>query len=229
MAGDLDCVVCRHKKLADIDAAQTSGVDELTIAQKFGVTKVALRRHLNHKSIAAGNGPIVQHVANVIELRPCPICNHAKRVEIDVGIARGETWVNIGRVHGVPGSAVRIHAEKCLRDALRRSSDDAALKAAVKTAKERCAKLLATAETLIERAAADDEASYRDRAALITAAKGALELLGRFSGEIGPAAEILVIDSPRWKRIEAKIAEALVPYPEAAKAVAKALQDMEAA
>lgn len=230
VAADLECVVCRHKRVADIDAAQARGVDELTLAQHFSVTKVALRKHLSHKSVDAGNGTIPLRPANVVELRPCAVCSHLKRPAIDIAIARGETWTNIGRLYALSGSTVRSHAEKCLREALRSSPDERSiLKAAAKTARERCHSLLATAEQLIERAATDEEASYRDRAALITAAKGALELLGRFSGEIGPAAEILVIDSPRWKRIEAKIAEALVPYPDAAKAVAKALQDLEAA
>jgi hypothetical protein len=63
----------------------------------------------------------------------------------------------------------------------------------------------------------------------VTAAKGALELLGRFSGELGQASEVVIVESPKWKRIEAAIAQALTPFPEAAAAVSKALAEVEAA
>jgi len=99
----------------------------------------------------------------------------------------------------------------------------------VANARARCLKLVGQVEALIEQADGDEDISWRERAALITAAKGALELLGRFTGEIGPAAELMIVESPKWKRIEAKIAEALAPYPEAAAAVAKALEELEAA
>lgn len=231
MAPELDppCVVCRHKKVVDIDVAQSSNIDELTIAQRFGVTKVALRKHLSHKSAEAGKGALPNRAANVVELRPCPVCTHGNRSAIELAVASGLSWLDIGRVHGISGSSIRVHAEQCIKDTLRRASQEAATKQANKSVKERCRDLLAVVEQLIQQAATDEEASYRDRAALITSAKGSLELLGRLTGEIGPAAEILVIDSPRWKRIEAKIAAALAPYPEAARAVAKALEDMEAA
>ena len=39
----------------------------------------------------------------------------------------------------------------------------------------------------------------------------------------------MIVESPKWKRIEATIAKALAPYPEAAAAVAKALEELEAA
>ncbi|EYF00199.1 Hypothetical protein CAP_1093 [Chondromyces apiculatus DSM 436] len=61
------------------------------------------------------------------------------------------------------------------------------------------------------------------------AAKQVLELLGRLTGEIGPTAEVTIVDSPRWKRIEGAIAGALASFPEAAAAVSKALAELEAA
>jgi hypothetical protein len=225
MTGERDssCVICRHKRIQDIDFAQAAGEPELSIAERFGVTKIALRKHFNHKTVEAGGKPTpTQQPSNVVELRPCPVCAHPKRQLVDAAIATGDTWVKIGRSFLLDPTAVRTHADKCLKGALRRSpGGDGELRGAAATAKERCRALLVKVENLIDQAESDDEASYRDRAALVTAAKGLLELLGRFTGEIGPGTE--------WKQIEAAIAEALTPYPEAAKAVALKLQAMEAA
>ncbi|WP_437567896.1 hypothetical protein [Sorangium sp. So ce542] len=241
------CVVCKHKKLAAVDAALQAGEDVIKIAQRFGITKVALRRHDAHRtketpscsdSPAATGAPSPgqEKASNVVflpRLSPgpstCPICVHAKRAAIEASVAAGDTWKTIGRHHLVDAGAVRLHAEGCLKGALRRTGGSEDDLKAVANARARCLSLVEKVELLVREAVEDEEASWRDRAALIVAAKGALELLGRFTGEIGPASELIIVDSPKWKRIEAAISKALAPFPDAAAAVAKALADLEAA
>lgn len=241
------CVVCKHKKLAAVDAALSVGEDVIKIAQRFGITKVALRRHDAHRtketpscsdSSAATGAPSSgdEKASNVVLLRrpkpgtsTCPICVHAKRADIEVSIAAGDTWKTIGRHHLVDAAAVRLHAEQCLKGALRRTGGSEEDLRAVANARARCLSLVEKVELLVKEAVEDEEASWRDRASLIVAAKGALELLGRFTGEINSNTEVTIVDSPKWKRIEAAIAKALAPFPDAAAAVAKALADLEAA
>lgn len=227
------CVVCRHKKRTAIDAAHRAGDDEIRIAQRFGVTKVALRKHAAHLAPETPQNEekapkIVPFRSLTRPLGTCAVCSHPGRAGIEASIAAGDTWTAIGRHHLVDAKAVREHAEGCLRGALRRVGGEADVRAAA-NARARCLTLVERVEVLIQQAEADEDVSWGDRAKLITAAKGTLELLGRFTGEIGPAAELVIVESPRWKRIEASIAAALAPYPEAAAAVAKALGDLEAA
>jgi len=228
------CSVCRHKRVAEIDALQQGGADydELKAAQKYGVTKQALRKHAAHRAEEAAKPG--KALAEALLPSPdsavasCPVCTHAKRADIEADIAGGDGWPKISRRHQLDAGAVRAHAEGCLRGALRQPGTEAELRA-VANARARCLKLVEQVEALIEQADSDEDISWRERAALITAAKGTLELLGRFTGEIGPAAELMIVESPKWKRIEAAIAKALAPYPEAAAAVAKALEELEAA
>lgn len=186
------CVICRHRRISEIDAALDAGVDELDVAQRFRVTKAALRKHAAHRGEAAKEGASQpEQTAQVIPL-PRPTRPAASTPAMEPDSAAGD------------------------------------LKA-VANVRGRCQALVERVEALIERADTDEEISWRERAALIVAAKQVLELLGRLTGEIGPTAEVTIVESPRWKRIEAKIAEALAAFPDAAAAVAKALQDIEAA
>ena len=226
------CIVCRHKRVGEIDAARAAGADELEIAQRFRLSKQALRKHAAHRAEeAAKPGKTLTEAllpSPDSAVASCPVCTHAKRADIEADIAGGGKYTTVGRRHQLDAGAVRVHAEGCLRGALRRPGTEAELRA-VANARARCLKLVEQVEALIEQADSDEDISWRERAALITAAKGTLELLGRFTGEIGPAAELMIVESPKWKRIEATIAKALAPYPEAAAAVAKALEELEAA
>jgi hypothetical protein len=142
------------------------------------------------------------------------------RSDIEGAIAANEVWSKIGRHFFIDWAAVKAHSDTCLGSTLRGAKGDA---------RARCLLLVERVESLIVAAETDEFASYKDRASLISAARGTLELLGRFTGELGPDREIVVVESARWKRIEAALAEALAPHPAAAAAVAKALQALEAA
>ena len=230
------CSVCRHERVAEIDALQQGAeYDELNTTRKYHLTRQALWKHAAHRAKEREEAakPGKTHAEAPLPspdsaVASCPVCTHAKRADIEADIAGGGKYTTVGRRHQLDAGAVRVHAEGCLRGALRRPGTEAELRA-VANARARCLKLVEQVEALIEQADSDEDISWRERAALITAAKGTLELLGRFTGEIGPAAELMIVESPKWKRIEATIAKALAPYPEAAAAVAKALEELEAA
>lgn len=233
MAGDpktLDCVVCRHKHVSAIDAAQEAGDHEIQIAQRFSVTKVALRKHAAHKAAQSASAPKTHPSppSNVVPLRSCAICRHDRRSEIEAALAAGDVWSKVGRHFLVDAKDVRGHAVHCLKGAFKRigREDDPN---AVANARVRCLALVKQVEELIEQAINDDEASYSDQAKLLSAGQRLIESLGRFTGEIGATVEVNIVESPKWQRIEAAIAQALAPFPEAAAAVVKVLEELETA
>lgn len=233
MAGDpknSDCVVCRHRRVSAIDAAQEVGDDEIKIAQRFGVTKVALRKHAAHKATQAAAAPPTHPSppSNVVPLHPCAICRHDKRAEIEADLAYPFDYATVARRHALDTKDVRRHTVDCLRGAFKRAGGGDDLKA-VANARVRCLALVDRVEELIEQVVHDDEASYSDKAKLLGAGQRLIESLGRFTGEIGATVEVNIVESPKWKRIEAALAQSLAPFPEAAAAVAKVLAELEAA
>jgi hypothetical protein len=69
-----------------------------------------------------------------------------------------------------------------------------------------------------------DKVGLRDWAAIASARTRALEVLARVNGDLSPSDEDKIARSASWKRIQSAIAEALRPYPDAARALAEALE-----
>lgn len=233
------CSICSHPKRGEIERAHASGADDLETAQHYEVSKAAIRRHAGHVTAAEeaeASATPRPAVAAVIPLRPatpspaplppaCPICAHTKRSEIDVAIVAGEVRSKVARRFLVDAASLKAHAE-CAKPL----DNGVTLRApAGEDTKARFERLARMVEEQLTKACADDEARWSAKAQMFTAAKGCLELLAKLTGEIGPEREIVIIESPRWKRIEQAIAKALAPHPVAAKAVASALAELEAA
>lgn len=90
--------------------------------------------------------------------------------------------------------------------------------------RELALRLAGKATSLLDRIEQDEEASYRERAAVMTAVLQTLRLLAMCESD-----EEKLLRSPHWQRLEEKICEALQPFPEAADAVSKALNRSNAA
>jgi hypothetical protein len=215
------CVVCRHKRVADIDAAQERGDDEIRIAQQYGVTKVALRKHAAHRQAAPDiatasvePGPIASPLA---ALPACPICAHPKRAEIDTALSAGDVPSKIARHHLVDIEALKEHSAKHLTPARREKGQKA---------KDLCDDLVRRLGELRQQAEDDEDASYNDRVRIHSAETKAIELLARLNGELGPTDEARILQTIQWRRVEARLLEALKPYPEAALAAGKALEEL---
>lgn len=232
------CSICSHPKRGEIEHAHASGADDLETAQRYEVSKAAIRRHAGHVTAAEeaeASATPRPAVAAVIPLRPattspppapaCPICAHAKRAEIEAAIASGEVRSKVARRFLVDAAALKEHAN-CAKPL----DNGVTIRApAGEDTKARFERLARMVEEQLTKACADDEARWSAKAQMFTAAKGCLELLAKLTGEIGPERELVIIESPRWKRIEQAIAKALAPHPVAAKAVASALAELEAA
>jgi hypothetical protein len=206
----VECVVCRHKRVSAIDAAQEAGEDDIKIAQRFSVTKIALRKHATHKASAAEASPSAETPpspppktsslpSNVVPLHPCPICRHEQREAIEEALGAGGTWATVGRHFLVEAKDVKRHALECLGGAFKRPAVD--IDKAAANARARCLALVQTVEQLIEDVTNDDEASYSDKAKLLSAGQRLIESLGRFTGELALTIdESRIVASPAWKR-----------------------------
>ena len=54
-----------------------------------------------------------------------------------------------------------------------------------------------------------------------------MELLGKLAGELKDAPTINVVLMPEWRQLQAAVLNALAPHPDARRAVASALTDIE--
>lgn len=249
------CSICKSAKRADIEAASSQGQQSLAVAQTFRVSVRALEKHMRqHVGLApeaspsppsapAGTQPAPPVPAsaessNVIAFpggrRPeadpvpapapiCSVCVHEKRGDIEAAIAKGDVFSAIARRFFLVAEDVKKHSAVCTKGELRRQASKVA-----GDARAECAALVERVKARVQQAE-DDGEDAKAWAAVAAQLRGAVELLGKFNRELGPDVEINIVQSPRWKKIEAAIAAALVPFPEAGKAVAKALEQVEVA
>lgn len=155
--------------------------------------------------------------------RPCTICTHPQRAELDAALAIGtESNRALASQFAVTEQALRRHKEKHLPAQLVKAqaasevaqADD--LLAQVRGLQGRTLAILKTAE---------DQADLRTALAAIREARGNLELLGKLAGQLHEQElRIAVVTaSPDWLRLRGAILMALDPYPDARLAVVGAL------
>ena len=160
--------------------------------------------------------------------RPCTVCNHPERREIERAAAKGEATAAIAR-----------RFAQVSRRSLDRHLDSHAPKAMERAAMAIGGRDLAAGLGLNEEAADLFDRTVRilDRAEVANAlpvalmaireARGNLELLGKFTGKLKPEAAATSLNvflaGPSWAAVEAALATALAPHPAAAEDVGKAL------
>lgn len=153
--------------------------------------------------------------------RPCNVCSHPERIEIDRLLVNGMAAAAVARQFGLVGRTVLRHADKHLPETLQAAAqrDDEAREldvlAEVKALHRRTLRILD---------ASDD--SPRTGLSAIREARGNLELLGKLLGKIDERPQINVLLSPQWIELRTAILEALKGFPEARTAVAKALLEV---
>ncbi len=152
--------------------------------------------------------------------RVCTICNHPDRAAIDAALLAGEPYRHIAARTDTSTGALQRHKEEHLPVTLvrAREAEDAAhaddLLAQVRDLQSRALAILDTAEAAGE---------LRTALAAIREARGNLELLARLLGELQEGATVNVLVSPQWQQARAVIVGALLPYPDAQRAVIAAL------
>jgi hypothetical protein len=155
--------------------------------------------------------------------RPCTICRHPEREEIDKRLApSGAIFAAISRdFAGISEDALKRHKGSHIPAAL---------------VKAESIKEVAKAETLL-----DDIRALREKAAAIlekaeTAgdlkiallgireARGCIELLAKVDGQLKEGPQITIINNPEWVELRTLIITALDSYPDAKEAVVYAIR-----
>lgn len=156
--------------------------------------------------------------------RPCTICTHPRRTEIDQALVAGITSnTAIATKFDVIETSLRRHRENHLPAKLAQAqeahevaqADD--LLGQVRSLQERTLVILQTAEQAGE---------LRTALAAIGQARGNLELLARLLGELHDqeVKVAVLVTSPDWLRVRGAILTALDPHPAARQAVVEALR-----
>ncbi|MEO5328096.1 MAG: hypothetical protein H7829_07605 [Magnetococcus sp. THC-1_WYH] len=154
--------------------------------------------------------------------RPCSVCAHKRRADIDQALVAGETFRALSRQYTLSKDALRRHKQEHLPKAM---------------AEAQKAVDVAYGDNLLDylgtlRKEAHEIKNKAEKKGNFTAALGGIrelvrivELLAKMRGELQEAPSVNLFVSAEWTNIQAIIVKALAPYPEARQAVVQALED----
>ena len=156
--------------------------------------------------------------------RPCTVCGHPQRAEIDRLLLTGNVKVQtIATEFGVHWRALYRHKAHLvqtlgLAPQAPTVADADSLLAQLTDLQERTLAILTNAEH------GDDKALALKA---ITEARRNLELLGKLAGELQTQPTVNVVFTQEWIQVRAVVLQALAPYADARQAVAEALRELE--
>lgn len=156
--------------------------------------------------------------------RTCTICNHPERPEIDRALLSGEAYRTIAKRYGASPSAVLRHREHLPTQLVKAQAAEEVAQA--DNLLEQVKFLQTRALSILDRA--DLAGDLRTALSAIREARGNLELLAKLLGELQQEGTVNVTVSPEWLTLRAVLITALQPYPDAARAVSRALTAGEA-
>ena len=152
--------------------------------------------------------------------KPCSICRHKKRAEIDKALVARETFRGVAAKYGVSKSSLLRHYDDHLPASLVKAQD-AKEAAEADALLAQMISLRDEALGILEKAKEAEDLSTALNAIRVT--QGTVELLGKLAGQLRDAPTINFVLSAEWQFVQANILAALGPYPEARLAVAHAL------
>ena len=151
--------------------------------------------------------------------RTCTICTHESAPEIDRALLDGEPYRSIAKRYGASASAVLRHREHLPNQLVKAHEAEEITQA--DTLLEQVKSLQTRALNILDRA--DEAGDLKTALSAIREARSNLELLGKLAGELQQEGTVNVTVSPEWLTLRAVVIAALTPYPDAARAVSKAL------
>jgi hypothetical protein len=156
--------------------------------------------------------------------RRCTVCGHLERHAIDEVLVTGAPYRSVAKQFELSESAVYRHKTEHLPVHL--------LKAREVEEAARADNLLEQVRTLqahslgiLDRA--EKAGDLRTALAAISQARGNLELLAKLSGELQQEGTVNLHLSPEYLEVRTAILVALEPYPEAARAISRAMLGIE--
>lgn len=155
--------------------------------------------------------------------RTCTICTHPNRAEIDAALLEGEPLRTIAARWSVSKSALIRHSEHIPPHLAKAHEAHEATEAG--TLLERLRALNHETRAVLEDAKAGGNGELQLKA--LTRLEKQLELEGKLIGELQSGPIVNVTVSPEWLTLRAVVISALLPYPDAAQAVTRALSAPE--
>ena len=153
--------------------------------------------------------------------RTCTICTHEQRGEINAALLNETPLRDIARRYETSKDALARHREHLPRQ-LVKAQEQEDVSQAIDVVKQLKAINGATLAILKEaRAEGNGELALK----AVDRIQRQLELQAKLLGELQQEGTVNVIVSPEWLSIRAVILSAVTPYPEAAKAITRALSD----
>jgi hypothetical protein len=157
--------------------------------------------------------------------RVCTICTHEQRGEMEAALLTDEPLRDIARRYATSKDALARHRDGHISRHLAKAHEAHEV-AQADNLLEQVRTLQSKALSILDRA--DAAGDLRTALSAIREARGNLELLAKLLGELQQEGTINVSVSPEWLTLRAVLIQALQPYPEAARAVSKALTAGEA-
>ena len=152
--------------------------------------------------------------------RVCTICTHDKRDAIDAALLSEEALRNIAQRFGTSPTALHRHKDKHIPPHLAKATEAAEVVKA-DSLLDRLQNL--NTETMLilreAREGGDNELSLK----AIARAEKQLELQAKLLGELNEGTTVNVLVAPEWLELRARIVKTVAPYPQAAQALARAL------
>lgn len=157
--------------------------------------------------------------------RTCTICTHPERSKIDRALLDGEAYRTIAKRYGAGPSAVLRHREHLPSELVKAQAAEEVAHA--DNLLEQVKSLQTRALSILDRA--DLAGDLRTALSAIREARGNLELLAKLLGELQQeGTTVNVYSTPEWLTLRGVVTSALQPYPDAARAVSRALTAGEA-
>jgi hypothetical protein len=175
-------------------------------------------------------------------MRPCTVCIHKKRQEIDKALVTGTSHRNVAEQFRLSPSAVYRHKRGHVAARLKRAFESKETQQAVKLVQHRAeerAREVGQAIDVVRQLQAINSACLEVLQKARTEGKHALslqavdrihrqiELQAKLLGELqdGGGPQVNVLIAPEWQEVRVVVLQALDPYPEARAAVAEVLTD----
>ncbi|MBP7865714.1 MAG: hypothetical protein KA419_07160 [Acidobacteria bacterium] len=155
--------------------------------------------------------------------RPCTICTHPNRAEIEAAILANKPVLRIVADCGGTEGSIRRHRDDCMKEAVtaaREAQEEERITAGMTTLEQCRALQEATLGILNDARESDPVLALR----AIDSARKNLELLSKLLGDIDESPRVNIIVMPEWVTLRERILCALEPFPEARAALARTVE-----
>lgn len=162
------------------------------------------------------------------KLSKCRVCMHPDLEDIDAALTTGMSDTNAERRWGVSHDSIRRHRLNHLTAELRKASLQRRTERSGRSALERLEDLYGRTERLLDELQTAGATGQLLKALKET--RDTLQVIARITGELDDSTKVQMVNvsaSPEWLQIRQVILAELAPHPEAARAVAERLVELE--